>query len=67
MKTKVDNLKILRLTYSSFLLRLKVSELSMILMIKGCTSLVHPQIIKIVDNSETVAGEKTYENKSCLS
>ena len=54
MKTKVAYLNVLRLTHTTFLLRLKVSELSTILMIRGCTSLVHPQIIKIVNNSETV-------------
>ena len=50
-----------------FLLRWKVSELSTILMIRGCTLLVHPQIIKIVNNSEAVVRRKTNEYKSCLS
>ena len=67
MKTKVAYLETLRLNYSSFLLRCKVSQFSTILLIKGCTSLLHPQIIKIVNNSEMVGRKKTYENKSCLS
>ena len=35
-----------------------VFELLTILMIRGCASLVHPQIIKIVNNSETVDPSK---------
>ena len=53
MKTKVAYLNVLRLTHSLFLLRSIVSELSTIL-IRRCTSLAHPQIIKIVNNSENV-------------
>ena len=58
MKTKIAYLDDLRLIFSSFLLRSTVSELLTILMIRGCTSLVHPQIIKIVNNSETVGRRK---------
>ena len=58
MKTKVAYLNVLRLTYASVFTKFTVSELSSILMIRGCTSLVHPQIIKIVNNSETVGRRK---------
>ena len=54
MKTKVAYLDVLPLAFQAFLLRSTVSELSTILMIRGCTSLVHPQFIKIVNNSGTV-------------
>ena len=51
-----------------FLKRTTVSELTTILMIRGCTSLVDPQIIKIVNISETVGKRKKIKkNKSCLS
>ena len=64
IKTKVAYLEVLRLTYSSVLLPSTDSELSTILMIGGCTSLVHPQIIKIVNNSETVGRRKNlYKTK----
>ena len=58
MKTKVAYLDVLRLTPLPFLLRSTICELSTILMIWGCTSLVHPQIIKIINNSETVGRRK---------
>ena len=54
MNTKVAYLDVLSISNLSFLLRSTVSELSTILMIRGCTSSVHPQIIKIVNNLETV-------------
>ena len=47
-----------------FVLRSTVFELSTILMIRGWTSLVHPQIIKIVNNSETVGRRKNLWNTS---
>ena len=58
MKTKNAYLDVLRLTHTSFLIRSTVSELTMILMIRGCISLVHPLILKIFDNSETVVRRK---------
>ena len=58
MKTKVAYIDVLRLTYSSFLQRAPVFELLTMLMIRECTSLVHPQIIKSVNNSEIIGRRK---------
>ena len=45
-----------------------VLELLMILMIRGCTSLAHPQIIKIINNFETVGRRKNlYKQKILIS
>ena len=62
-RKKVWNQKLLILTYYVWLTHLclqrcTVSELSTILMIRRCTSLVHPQFIKIVNKSETVSRRK---------
>ena len=43
-----------------------VLELLTILMIRGCTSLVHPQIIKIVNSSETVSRRKNLWKQKLL-
>ena len=52
------NIKISNFCFHKFFLRLTVSELLTILMIWGCTKDVHPLIIKVVNNSETVDRSK---------
>ena len=47
--------------------RSTVFELSTILMIRGCTSLAHPQIIKIINNLETVGRRKNLSKQKFLS
>ena len=49
-----------------YLLRSTVFKLLTILMIRGCTSIVHPLIIKIFNNSETVDRRKNLWKQKLL-
>ena len=49
---------LLSYSFIIFILRSTIIESSTILMIRGCTSLAHPQIIKIINNFETVGRRK---------
>ena len=66
MQTKDAYLEVLRLTNLSLLLWSTAIELLTILMIRGCTSIVHPLIIKIFNNSETVDRRKNLWKQKLL-
>ena len=61
-----ENVEISKFCFHKFFLRPTVPELLTILMIRRCKSWVHPLIIKIANNSETVSRRKNLWKQKLL-